>query len=89
MLHQLRLFKWRCRYYFGYIWSFIISIAASFAAVTAFNQGQLDAVFALLVGGYLVSISFFVASLQAQRHYHKTRDEFAGLYAKLKQLEAR
>lgn len=89
MIFQLKQFKRRCRYYFGYMYSVLFYVAPSLLASDLFEQGEDYIVFLMLGTGYLMSILFFVASRKDQKYYHEVRHEFAGLYAKLDQLEKR
>lgn len=89
MIFQLKQFKRRCRYYFGYMYSVLFYVAPSLLAADLFEQGEDYIAFLMLGTGYLMSILFFVASRKDPKYYHEVRHEFAGLYAKLDQLEKR
>lgn len=89
MIFQLKQFKRRCRYYFGYMYSVLFYVAPSLLAANLFEQGEDYIAFLMLGTGYLMSILFFVASRKDQKYYHEVRHEFAGLYAEFDQLEKR
>lgn len=60
MIFQLKQFKRRCRYYFGYMYSVLFYVAPSLLAADLFEQGEDYIAFLMLGTGYLMSIFFLL-----------------------------
>lgn len=75
MYVQWKRFKWRCEYYFGYLWSFAFFTVGSIAGDEFFSQGDIKTGFAFLGGCALMSLYFLICSRKAQISYHQVISE--------------
>lgn len=71
MYVQWKRFKWRCEYYFGYLWSFTFFIVGGIAGDKFFSQGDIKTGFAFLGSCILMSLYFLICSRQVQVNYHQ------------------